>query len=633
MRVNFLPNFLANIPVGAANGYKTHHNPVLRALDQSFAVIEFKIDGTIITANAPFLAAIGYRLDEIKGKHHRIFVDPDLAKSPDYAAFWASLAKGQTQSAIFQRRRKDGSKLWLQASYAPVQDPQGRVTKVVKVATDITEIEERNIDAAGKLMALDRSQALIEFDPTGHILDANQNFLDVVGYRLDEIKGQHHRMFVEESHAQSRAYAEFWTNLAQGRHESGEFSRRTRDGRTVWLQATYNPIADRDGRIVKIVKFASDITAAKLASAESESKLKALDKAQAVIEFDLDGTIITANDNFLAAIGYRLDEIKGRHHSLFVEPAHRSSESYKEFWRDLAAGKYQSGEYKRLGKNGKIVWLQATYNPVMGPDGRPNKVVKFAVDITSMVEKRQQQSKVAEELDGALTRIQDAIGKALAKGTSVASAVGQTDGTVQAVAAAAEELHASFVQISQHVMQTGSVVSVTARDAADADKSTSELSAAAEAMNKIVGLIDDIASQINLLALNATIEAARAGEAGRGFAVVASEVKSLANQVASATGQIGSEITRMQTVSKDVVTKLGAIGDAVRNMETNINEISASIEEQSAVTEDISQNMQSAATAVEQASIGIKDLEGDISGASDQARNGAAIYQKMRDTQ
>jgi methyl-accepting chemotaxis protein len=352
------------------------------AIDRAQAVIEFKLDGTVLTANPNFLETMGYALHEIQGKHHRIFCEPPLANSAEYEEFWERLGSGGYEAGEFKRLTKDGREVWLQATYNPIMDDVGKPMKIVKFASDITDAKFAGAEARGKLTAIERAQAVIEFDLTGRVLTANQIFADTMGYTLPEIRGKHHRMFCDPTVAASDEYAEFWQRLATGQYEAGEFKLRDKEGRDVWLQATYNPIIDDSGRVVKVVKFATDITRAKRQAAEFNGKVAAMDRAQAVIEFNLDGTVIAANANFLSALGYTLPEVQGKHHRMFCDPVYTASEEYREFWEKLSSGDFHTGEYRRIHKGGQDVWIQATYNPILDDSGRPFKVVKFATDVT-----------------------------------------------------------------------------------------------------------------------------------------------------------------------------------------------------------------------------------------------------------
>jgi methyl-accepting chemotaxis protein len=244
------------------------------------------------------------------------------------------------------------------------------------------------VDLSGVVAALNRSQAVIEFDPSGRILHANDNFLTAMGYSLDEVQGQHHSMFVDEDYRNSTEYLEFWTSLRRGEFKSSEFKRFAKGGREVWIQATYNPVFNDAGGLVKVVKFATDITAQKTLFADLSGQVEAISKSQAVIEFALDGTILTANDNFLQTLGYTLSEVQGKHHRLFVEEKEQLSPEYQNFWKTLARGQYFTGEFKRVGKEGKVVWIQASYNPILDLNGKPFKVVKYASDITEQMKLR-----------------------------------------------------------------------------------------------------------------------------------------------------------------------------------------------------------------------------------------------------
>jgi methyl-accepting chemotaxis protein len=254
--------------------------------------------------------------------------------------------------------------------------------------------------------ALDRVQAIIEFDLKGIVVSANDNFLQIFGYEADDILGQHHRMFCEPDYVKSDEYTEFWANLARGEFLASEFKRIGKDGKEIWLQASYNPVFDSDGKPLRVVKFATDITASKLQIAEYEGKVRAIERAQAVIEFELDGTIITANEKFLQVFGYTLDEITGKHHRMFCDPGYAESSEYKQFWQNLGQGEYVADEFKRLNKSGSEVWLQASYNPIFDIEGRPLKVVKFASDITLEIQKR---SLALLEMSTPVTKIWDGV--------------------------------------------------------------------------------------------------------------------------------------------------------------------------------------------------------------------------------
>ncbi|RYF11178.1 MAG: PAS domain S-box protein, partial [Deltaproteobacteria bacterium] len=279
---------------GQDDGDKQSHNDaaLLKAVSRSFAVIEFDPQGQILAANESFLRLMGYGLDEVVGKHHRIFCDPLEAASPQYTLFWEKLRRGEFDAGVYRRVRKDGRDAWIQATYNPVLNDQGRVEKVVKFALDVTEQKALAADAEGKLAALGRSQAVIEFDPEGVILNANGNFLKTMGYRLDEIKGRHHRIFCDPKYVETIDYRKLWDKLRRGEPDQGEYKRLGQDCREVWLQANYNPITDASGKVVRVIKFATDITEQKLRASEAQSKVDAIEKSQAVIEFRPDGTIL-----------------------------------------------------------------------------------------------------------------------------------------------------------------------------------------------------------------------------------------------------------------------------------------------------------------------------------------------------
>ncbi|QIP03336.2 methyl-accepting chemotaxis protein [Bradyrhizobium symbiodeficiens] len=535
----------------------------LDAIGRSQAMIEFNLDGSIITANQNFLDALGYRLDEIQGKHHSMFVPADQRDGAEYKAFWAALNRGEYQAREFKRIAKGGREVWIEASYNPVLDSSGKAVLVAKIATEITAKKIRSMTDASKIAAIGRAQAVIEFKLDGTVVTANENFCKALGYSLAEIEGKHHSLFVAEAERNGTAYREFWAALNRGDYQAGEFKRIGKGGREIWILASYNPLLDETGKPYGVVKFATDVTADKLKNADLAGQIAAIDKAQAVIEFNMDGTIITANANFLGALGYSLAEIKGKHHSMFVEPSERDGAAYREFWAALNRGQYQAAEYKRIGKGGKEVYIQASYNPILDLNGKPFKVVKYATDTTKQVLVRMGNERVR--------------------------------GMMESVAAGSEELNASVREISEAMTKSRETAMSAVDQVASADAQAQRLTEAAQAMSGIVELINSITGQINLLALNATIESARAGEAGRGFAVVASEVKSLANQAKQATDKIGAEIGSLNGISGDVVSALGSIKQAITSVSEYVTSTAAAVEEQSTVTNEMSNSMQRAA--------------------------------------
>ncbi|WP_439371964.1 PAS domain-containing protein [Bradyrhizobium sp. DASA03120] len=546
-------------------GRKSHSDAQARldAIGRSQAMVEFKLDGTIITANKNFLDALGYRLDEIQGNHHSMFLPAEQRATAEYKAFWAALNRGEYQAREFKRIAKGGREVWIEASYNPVLDGDGKAVMVAKIATDITEKKIRSMTDASKIAASSRAQAVIEFKLDGTIVAANENFCKALGYSLAEIQGKHHSMFVAPAERDGATYREFWAKLNRGEYQAGEFKRIGKGGREVWILASYNPLLDENGKPFGVVKYATDITVEKLKNADRAGQIEAIDKAQAVIEFNMDGTIITANANFLATLGYSLAEIKGKHHSMFVEPAERDGAAYREFWATLGRGQYQAGEYKRIGKGGKEVYIQASYNPILDLNGKPFKVVKYATDTTRQVLVRMGNERVRAMMES--------------------------------VAAGSEELNASVREISEAMTKSRETAMSAVDQVAAADAQAQRLTEAAQAMSGIVEMINNITGQINLLALNATIESARAGEAGRGFAVVASEVKSLANQAKQATDKIGQEIGSLNGISGDVVSALGSIKQAINNVSEYVTSTAAAVEEQSTVTNEMSTSMQRAA--------------------------------------
>jgi methyl-accepting chemotaxis protein len=548
----------------------------VNAIDRAQAVIEFDLQGTILAANDNFLNAVGYAREEVVGKHHRMFCEAAYTASEDYRDFWRGLARGEFAAGEYKRLGKAGNEVWIQASYNPIVGPDGRPVKVIKFAYDVTPQKLRNVDFEGKLDAINRSQAVVEFTVKGEVLDANESFLTLTGYRPDQVRGKHHRMFCEAEYAQSAEYANFWERLGTGEYQGGEYKRIGALGKEIWIQATYNPILDTEGRVVKVVKFAADVTGTKVRSAEFESKVNAVDRSQAVIEFDPEGIVLHANDNFLRTTGYSLREVVGQHHSMFCTPEYVVSPEYRDFWLNLNKGQFSAGRYHRLGKYQRDIWIQATYNPVFDLNGKPFKVVKYATEITTQV----QMERLVQ-----------------AKTTEMTATVG------------------GLASATTNIAQTsGQALELARRTAGDAEQGAAELQRSIEAIRliqastreigEIVSVMGEIASQTNLLAFNASIEAARAGEHGVGFAVVAGEVRKLAER----SGDAARQIAKLINESAARVNEGADVSDRACNALTRIRESAR-------LTDDAIGQITTSTTAQQEASHEVTALLGQLSGA------------------
>ncbi|MBA0449957.1 methyl-accepting chemotaxis protein [Stenotrophomonas maltophilia] len=506
-------------------------------------------------------------------------------------------------------------------------------------ANDRSELE-------AQVAALHRVQAVIEFALDGTILKANDNFLQAVGYRLEDIQGRHHSLFVDPEQARSAEYRDFWARLGRGEFDAGQYRRFGKGQREIWIQASYNPVLDRQGRPYKVVKFATDITGQKLQAADSAGQLAAISKSQAVIEFSMDGRILSANDNFLTVTGYGLDEVRGQHHAMFVEPGQRGSDEYRRFWEKLGRGEYDAGQYRRLGKGGREVWIQASYNPILDLNGKPFKVVKYATDITAQVHENQAMQRavaqtrevVAAAKQGDLTgrvATADKHGSIaeLCEGVNalveaMAAIIGQIKFAADTIAVGATEIAQGNNDLSQRTEQQAASLEETAvsmkglaetvqRTATNARQASQLAGGAADVAARggnvvhevvetmavinassrrivdIIGVIDGIAFQTNILALNAAVEAARAGEHGRGFAVVATEIRELSQRSASAAKEIKQLID-------ESVSNVGAGTAQVESAGRTMDEIVANVRRVSELMTEISTAAQQQSDDIQQ---------------------------------
>lgn len=602
--------------------------------------------GDILSVNTKFTEVSKYSREELIGQPHNTTRHPDMPKEV-FKELWSTIGRGRMFRGVIKNRAKDGTPYYVDAVVAPIMGDNGKPKGYIGVRYDITENEVERHNMRGLFAGINDNFAYIEFDPTGSVTTANANFLSLMGYELNELIGKHHRTFVDATEANGGKYQQFWSDLRDGKAHSGVFKRITKAGTDVWIQAVYSPVKDEVGRVVKVVKIATDVTAERLQAADYAGQIAAIDKAQAVIEFSLDGKILRANDNFLETLGYSSAEIVGAHHSLFVDPTYRQTADYRMFWDKLSRGEYDAGQYQRFGKGGREVWIQASYNPIIGLDGKPFKVVKYASDITAQVHASKiLQNAVAETQivvgavkendlrgriglegkDGEIRSLCEGVNGLLDKMSSMINdiaessetlstaareiATGNTDlsqrteeqaASLEETAASMEELTATVRQNADNAQQANKLASSASDVAvkggtvvAEVVQTMDGISQASRKIADIIGVIDEIAFQTNILALNAAVEAARAGDQGRGFAVVAAEVRNLAQRSANAAkeikGLISDSVAKVESGSRLVNTAgqtMEEIVQSVRRVTDIMSEISAASQEQRGGIEQI----------------------------------------------
>lgn len=593
------------------------------ALNTSFGVVECSLDKKILECNDLFAQPLGYKQDELIGKPITVVVSPEVARSKEYQALWDALARGERQVTQIKRVSRNGNELWYQGTYAPIKTPEGKTFKVIIYSVDITEEKNRNANYEGQIQAIRKAQTVLEMDMNGVITDVNDVFCLTSGCQRSEIIGKNLTVLLNDKFRNSSELKEFWDRLKRGETVSGEFKLLGKGDKEFWISANFNPILDLNLKPFKVVKYGTEITQIKKERADNEGQLSSINRSIGKVEYDLDGLITKVNDIFCLQTGYSAGDLIGKHHDVLVTKTVITSSSYQDFWKKLNAGEFVSGIYETVGKDGKQVWLNASYNPILDENGKPYKVVHFAIDITQQkLTESNLASAVAETKDvidsaklGDLSSRVSLIGKdgevaELCKGVNalldnMAEIVSQVLEAVEAVNAAAseiakgnndlssrtEEQASSLQQTTSSMSDLAITVKQNAGNAKEANelavkasgvaekggevvgevvRTMSEINEYAHKIEDIISVIDGIAFQTNILALNAAVEAARAGEQGRGFAVVAGEVRSLAQRSSSAAKEIKDLIN--DSVNK-VLEGTKLVENAGNTMEDIVNSV------------------------------------------------------------
>lgn len=597
----------------------------LRALDHCLANVEFTVEGNVTKANENFLRLFGYDMTDLKGRNYSSLFAAAMKQPAEGRRMWERVCAGDTVTGDFCCKTKNNRELWMTIWFLQIRDGQGNLSCVVAYMCDITEKTTRQRETQSLFAATNCTIPMMQLTLDGTVLEANQVFLDAAGCRLEQMQGRHHSQMLDKTFAESSDYRKLWSAVGLGESQSCLWKFNSA-GRAVWFEVCFIPVTGDDGKPCKVLAMMSIITDRYYRNIENDELKLAVNRSNAVINFQPDGTIVDANENFLNAMGYGINEIRGNHHSMFIAPETKSSPEYQRFWEDLRKGIPNDGEFLRFGKGGRKVWISAAYIPIKDADGKVHKVIKFARDITNQILAR---NEIGTTIDGKFNTIVNDVSVLESQSRSAAEASLQTLETVQSVASAAEELNASIREIAESMSLSRSAVTEVARETSSADESTGRLGEKASAMSKVVELIKEIAEQINLLSLNAAIESARAGDAGRGFAVVASEVKNLANQVQNATGNISKEILEMQTVSQEVVRALTTIRKSVDAVEAAVSGTASAVEEQSVVTREISSNMMTATKSVDNVNADLNTILQSVETIDFSARDGRSMLTKL----